>query len=188
MAAGLSSILAIEGKFNLTPLLHVKVYRDWFHEQRAAILDEIARTYTDTMAAGYLWPPNIIEEVQSGFQKLLKSLDYIAGKANEVFQSVVKNVPDPQEKRTLIDTLLKHQDRYRVSNRTWKLIKPRNEARILLSDKNDTRTAGPLVACPQTGNWQCEMNCPTCGSRIGFNHQERGCLFTCQCGAEVVLW
>ena len=186
IAQSFSSAVPQPGHINVTPFVQVKVYRDWFADHRDPIHEEIERTYKATMAAGYLWPDNIIQTAQSAFQDTLNRLDTLADESNALFQSIVQST-DQHEKQLLIDAVLKFQNKHKVSSKSWKLLRPKDPARLIIQNKHHPAIKAAAGA-PPSREWQREMKCPNCASRIGYNLEERGNSFTCQCGASVVLW
>ena len=140
------------------------------------------------MAASYLWPANVVQDVQKAFQQSLDSLDGLADNVNTGLQSFLQTMPNPDERRMLVDALVKFQSRYKVSCKTLKLLRPRDGSRLLIQSRTQTSASTAATSSPQPQKYPCEMKCPHCGSRIGFDPSERGDTFKCQCGGEVVLW
>jgi hypothetical protein len=120
-------------KFDVVPIIHMKVYNEWLQSRRNAFKDEARMTYEASMADGYIWSANVISDVQN-------EIDIFA----EAFQGYVRNITDwfdgnfqtealPQEVRQQISDVMKErQKNCCVDEATCKIIDSK-DGRILIN-------------------------------------------------------
>jgi hypothetical protein len=146
LGAELPSMAGDTNRINLTPMLHVLAYYDWLESRREAIKDEIRAAYTWTMAEGYVWPPNIIEDLQKEVDKMRDWMRPTVEGLRQWLTQTLAQCTNPGLRQKFMDSVGEYQATFHVDESSYKLVK--------LTDQRFFLTLASPAGPPSGGQWR----------------------------------
>lgn len=107
------------GKYDLTTFVHVFAFSEWLESQRVPMAVEIRTVYEQSMAAGYIWPGDVIADTQKRFEILANSFKEIRGLITEMLSN---STPSETLRKAIFDAMKKRQATCHVDEITGKLV------------------------------------------------------------------
>ncbi len=108
------------GKKNLTSLIKWLAYTAWFHQAKEQLKIDIRDVYEATRQQGYVWPSNVIAEVQN-------VVDGMATRMQDVSDNILRQIlPQIPNAETALDEIREQQRRYNVDPSTYKIVDNRD--------------------------------------------------------------
>jgi hypothetical protein len=123
---------APKGKIELTPLVRIIAYSEWFQTRRTAIKADIRNAYAESVAAGYVWNTNAINNAEA-------SIDSVPDYLSEIINDMSKLIGDmpgltKQEHQMILNAMKERQSTCRINDSTYKLVDS-NSGRLFIEGK-----------------------------------------------------
>jgi hypothetical protein len=125
---------AEKGKIELTPIVRIIFYSEWFQTRKETFKAETRSAYEESVAAGYVWDASAIKNAEA-------SIDSVTDYLNEIINSVNKLIIDlpgltKQEHQMIFSAMKERQSTCRVDDSTYKLVDS-NSGRLSIKGKTE---------------------------------------------------
>jgi hypothetical protein len=125
---------AEKGKIELTPIVRIIFYSEWFQTRKETIKAETRNAYEESVAAGYVWDASAIKNAEA-------SIDSVTDYLNEIINGVNKLIVDmpgltKQEHQMIFSAMKERQSTCRVDDSTYKLVDS-NSGRLSIKGKTE---------------------------------------------------